>query len=60
MLNTVNCFFNCAADHLELNEQLREILLTPNRVVRVAVCVDCVGELELTRIEKRIEVVLKC
>ncbi len=24
------------------------------------VCVDCVGELELTRIEKRIEVVLKC
>ncbi len=37
MLNTINCFFNRAADHLELNEQLREILLTPNRVVRVEI-----------------------
>lgn len=37
MLNTVNLFFNRAADHLELNEQLRTILLTPNRVVRVEI-----------------------
>jgi glutamate dehydrogenase (NAD(P)+) len=37
MLETVNLFFNRAADHLELNEQLREILLTPNRVVRVEI-----------------------
>jgi glutamate dehydrogenase (NAD(P)+) len=37
MLDTVSFFFNRAADHLGLNEQLREILLTPNRVVRVAI-----------------------
>ena len=37
MLNTVNLFFNRAADHLELNDQLREILLTPSRVVRVEI-----------------------
>ena len=37
MLQTVNLFFNRAADHLELGEQLREILLTPKRVVRVEI-----------------------
>lgn len=37
MLDTVSFFFNRAADHLELNEQLRDILLTPNRVVRVEI-----------------------
>jgi len=37
MLDTVNFFFNRAADHLGLNEQLRNILLTPNRVVRVEI-----------------------
>jgi glutamate dehydrogenase (NAD(P)+) len=37
MLDTVSFFFNRAADHLGLDEQLREILLTPNRVVRVAI-----------------------
>ena len=37
MLNTVNLFFNRAADHLDLGDQLREILLTPNRVVRVEI-----------------------
>jgi glutamate dehydrogenase (NAD(P)+) len=40
MLNTVNQFFNRAADHLGLNEQLREILLTPNRVVKVDIVTD--------------------
>jgi glutamate dehydrogenase (NAD(P)+) len=35
MLETTNQFFTRAADHLELNEQLRAILQTPNRVVRV-------------------------
>ena len=37
MLGTVNFFFNRAADHLELGEQLRTILLTPRRVVRVEI-----------------------
>jgi glutamate dehydrogenase (NAD(P)+) len=37
MLNTVNLFFNRAADHLDLSQQLREILLTPRRVVRVEI-----------------------
>lgn len=37
MLETTNRFFHRAADHLELNEQLRDILLTPNRVVRVEI-----------------------
>ena len=37
MLDTVSFFFNRAADHLELDEQLRTILLTPNRVVRVEI-----------------------
>ncbi|MDH4022898.1 MAG: glutamate dehydrogenase [Gammaproteobacteria bacterium] len=37
MLNTVNLFFNRAADHLELGDQLRQILLTPNRVMRVEI-----------------------
>ena len=37
MLNTVNLFFSRAADHLELSEQLRTILLTPKRVVKVEI-----------------------
>ncbi len=37
MLSTVNLFFNRAADHLELSEQLRTILLTPKRVVKVEI-----------------------
>ena len=37
MRDTVSHFFNRAADHLELNEQLRSILLTPSRVVRVEI-----------------------
>lgn len=37
MLSTVNLFFNRAADHLEMNEQLRTILLTPSRVVHVEI-----------------------
>lgn len=37
MLNTVNSFFNRAADHLGLSEQLRAIVLTPKRVVRVEI-----------------------
>ena len=35
MLEATKIFFNRAADHLELKEQLRTILLTPRRVVRV-------------------------
>jgi hypothetical protein len=31
MLETTNRFFQRAADHLELDEQLRDILLTPIR-----------------------------
>jgi glutamate dehydrogenase (NAD(P)+) len=37
MLDNVSFFFNRAADHLQLNEQLRAILLTPSRVVRVEI-----------------------
>ena len=37
MIETVNLFFHRAADHLELGDQLRKILLTPNRVVRVEI-----------------------
>jgi glutamate dehydrogenase (NAD(P)+) len=37
MLETVHHFFQRAADHLGLSSQLREILLTPNRVVRVEI-----------------------
>ena len=37
MLETTKLFFNRAADHLELSEQLRDMLLTPNRVVRVEI-----------------------
>ena len=37
MRDTVTHFFNRAADHLQLNEQLRSILLTPSRVVRVEI-----------------------
>jgi len=37
MLDNVSFFFNRAADHLQLNEQLRTILLTPSRVVRVEI-----------------------
>jgi glutamate dehydrogenase (NAD(P)+) len=37
MLDNVSFFFNRAADHLEVNEQLRNILLTPRRVVRVEI-----------------------
>lgn len=37
MLETTNRFFTKAADHLELNDQLRAILLTPNRVIRVEI-----------------------
>lgn len=37
MLETTNQFFTRAADYLELNDLLREILLTPNRVVRVEI-----------------------
>ncbi|MCP4466147.1 MAG: glutamate dehydrogenase [Halieaceae bacterium] len=37
MLDNVSFFFNRAADHLELDEKLRTILLTPNRVVRVEI-----------------------
>ena len=35
MLEATEIFFNRAADHLGLDEQLRTILLTPRRVVRV-------------------------
>jgi len=37
MLDNVSAFFNRAADHLGLNQQLRDILLTPARVVRVEI-----------------------
>jgi glutamate dehydrogenase (NAD(P)+) len=37
MLQTTNLFFNRAADFLQLDEQLRNILLTPHRVVRVEI-----------------------
>ena len=37
MLEATNLFFTRAADHLELNELLRSILMTPRRVVRVEI-----------------------
>ena len=37
MLATSNLFFNRAAEYLELSKELRDILLTPNRVVRVEI-----------------------
>jgi glutamate dehydrogenase (NAD(P)+) len=37
VLETVQAFFTQAADHLGLSDQLRKILLTPNRVVRVEI-----------------------
>ena len=37
MLETTNQFFERAADHLELSAQLRTMLETPNRVVRVEI-----------------------
>jgi glutamate dehydrogenase (NAD(P)+) len=37
MLEATNLFFNRAADHLGLSQQLRDILLIPNRVVRVEI-----------------------
>lgn len=37
MLGTVNLFFGRAADYLELSEQLRTMLQTPRRVVRVEI-----------------------
>jgi len=37
MLEATNVFFNRAADHLELSSELRDILLTPHRVVRVEI-----------------------
>lgn len=37
MLEATNLFFNRAADHLELPERLRTVLLTPRRVVRVEI-----------------------
>ena len=37
MLETTNLFFNRAADHLELSDQLRAMLQTPSRVVRVEI-----------------------
>jgi glutamate dehydrogenase (NAD(P)+) len=37
MLDATNVFFTRAADHLDLSEQLRTVLLTPRRVVRVEI-----------------------
>jgi glutamate dehydrogenase (NAD(P)+) len=37
MLETSNLFFNRAADHLQLSTDVRNMLLTPNRVVRVEI-----------------------
>ena len=37
MLEATNLFFNRAADYLELPENLRTVLVTPNRVVRVEI-----------------------
>jgi glutamate dehydrogenase (NAD(P)+) len=37
MLATTNLFFNRAADYLDLNPQLRDMLQTPSRVVRVEI-----------------------
>ncbi len=43
MLEDTNRFFTCAADHLELPDNLRSILLTPQRVVRVEVITESDG-----------------
>ena len=40
MLEATNLFFSQAADHLGLNDQLRTILVTPRRVVRVEIVTD--------------------
>ena len=37
MLEATNLFFNRAADHLELPDNLRIVLQTPRRVVRVEI-----------------------
>jgi glutamate dehydrogenase (NAD(P)+) len=37
MLEATQLFFNRAADHLQLSDQLRTMMLTPNRVVRVEI-----------------------
>jgi glutamate dehydrogenase (NAD(P)+) len=47
MLEATKLFFNKAADHLELSERLRTILLTPKRVVRVEIITESdAGELQ--------------
>ncbi len=43
MLEATNLFFNKAADHLELSDRLRTILLTPKRVVRVEIITESDG-----------------
>ena len=46
MLEATNLFFNQAADYLEIPDQLRTILLTPRRVVRVEIITESdAGEL---------------
>jgi len=46
MLEATNLFFNKAADHLQLSDRLRTILLTPKRVVRVEIITESdAGEL---------------
>jgi glutamate dehydrogenase (NAD(P)+) len=46
MLEATKLFFSKAADHLELSDQLRTILLTPKRVVRVEIITESdAGEL---------------
>ena len=46
MLEATKLFFNQAADHLEIPDQLRTILLTPRRVVRVEIITESdAGEL---------------
>lgn len=37
MLDAVQLFFSKAADHLELSDQLRNMMLTPHRVVKVEI-----------------------
>jgi len=37
MLEATQLYFNRAADHLQLSDQLRTMMLTPNRVVRVEI-----------------------
>jgi glutamate dehydrogenase (NAD(P)+) len=47
MLEATNLFFNQAADYLEIPDQLRTILLTPRRVVRVEIITESdAGELQ--------------